>query len=367
MPENDQQEKTEPASPKRREEARESGKVAKSQEVGSVVILMGALLVFYFSANFMLTGAGDLMSRFFRGLARVELDRSSLLSLLYAALWQMSYILGPFFLATVVFALVANVAQVGLLLAPKALKPNFSAVSPRTGIKKLFSSQGLVELVKSLLKIGIVGWVAWWTFQEEFPKTLPLIHQTPRQILAFWGSVAFKIFLRASLVWIFLALLDFAYRKWKMEKDMRMTKQEVKDELKQREGDPQVKARVRGIQREQARRRMMTAVPEADVVVTNPTHLAVALAYKPGAMDAPKVVAKGADLIAEQIRVVAREHDVPVIRNRKLARDLYESVDVDQYVPVELYQAVAEVLAFVYRLRGKDAEMAAATGPEGAR
>ncbi|MBI2881379.1 MAG: flagellar biosynthesis protein FlhB [Candidatus Tectomicrobia bacterium] len=365
MAEKDQQEKTEPASPKRREEAREAGKVAKSVEVSSAALLLGGLVIFYFASSFMVETAGDLMRGFFREMGEVRLDHSTVLTLLYAVLWQAVRLLGPFFLASLFVAVAANVAQVGFLFAPKALKPNFSAVSPLQGAKRLFSSQGLVELLKSLVKIALVGWVTWWTVREEFFNTLPLVHQTPPEILSFWGGVTFKIFLRAGLVWIFLALLDFAYRRWKMEKDLRMTKQEVKDETKQREGDPQIKGRIRSIQREQARRRMMAAVPKADVVITNPTHLAVALSYRLEKMHAPKVVAKGADYLAEQIQVIAREHGVPVLRNQKLARSLYESVEVDQYIPVELYKAVAEVLAYVYRLRGKDVTAAAA--PEGGR
>ena len=263
-----------------------------------------------------------------------------------------------------IIALAANIAQVGFLLAPKALKPKFSTLNPKQGIKKVISSRGLVELAKSLLKIAVVGWVTWWTIREEFPNTLGLVHQTPEQILGFWGDVAFKIFLRAGVVWVFLAILDYSYQKWKMAKEMRMTKQEVKDEHKQREGDPQVKGRIRSIQREQARRRMMAAVPEADVVITNPTHYAVALAYRPEEMDAPKVVAKGADHLAQQIQVVAREHDVPVLQNRALARALYDSAEVDQYIPVDVYQAVAEVLALVYRLRGGGVAGAVSHGGE---
>jgi flagellar biosynthetic protein FlhB len=367
LAEEDQQDKTEPATSKRLEDARESGKVAKSQEVGSVAILMGSVLIMYFTASYMLEDAKNMMTGFFQSLHQVEADLPSIVSLFHATVWQIFFILGPFFLAALIVAVAANVAQVGIRISPKALKPKFSSINPAQGFKRIFSSHGLVELVKSLVKISVVGWVGWWTIKEEYPNTLPLVDQSIQDILTYWGWVAFKLFLRAGLAWVLLAILDFSYRKWKFAKDMRMTKQQVKDETKQREGDPFVKGRIRGIQRERARQRMMAAVPEADVVITNPTHYAVALVYRPNEMGAPKVVAKGADYLAQQIQVVAREHDVPILQNQVLARSLYSSVEVDQYVPIELYKAVAEVLAYVYRLGGKKTAMYSATTRHGDR
>jgi len=247
--------------------------------------------------------------------------------------------------------IVSHVAQFGLLNAPEALSPSWSRIDPVEGFKRMFSPQAVAELLKGLLKMGIVAWVMWRTVMSEW------------EVLASMGSVSawamgsemargiLNIGLRAGVVLAGLAIVDYLYQRWEHERGLRMTKDEVKEEYRQREGDPKVRARIRQRQREMARRRMMAAVPKADVVITNPEHLAVALKYDKANMAAPTVVAKGAGYLAAKIREVARRHSVEIVENKPLAQALYKMVEVGGQIPVELYRAVAEILAHVYRNR----------------
>ncbi|MCP4688204.1 MAG: flagellar biosynthesis protein FlhB, partial [Desulfobacterales bacterium] len=262
-------------------------------------------------------------------------------------------ILSPLMLAVMIAGVVGNVAQFGFLFTTDSLTPNLGKLNPVSGVKRLFSLKSLVELVKSVLKLLVVGLIAYLVLKGELDNIPGLMFLGVRDILDFIGDVSFDIILYVSLVLIILAVLDFSYQRWQHEKDMRMTKQEVKDEGKEREGDPQIKARIRSAQMELSRRRMMEKVPEADVVITNPTHYAVALQFNPKEMVAPRVVAKGSNLVAQKIKKIARENHVPVLEDKPLAQALYKAVDIDDFIPAELYRAVAEVLAYVYRLNGK--------------
>ena len=255
-------------------------------------------------------------------------------------------------LAILAAGVCAHVAQFGFLFTTESLTPKMSRLSPINGLKRLFSLRSLVELAKSVLKVVTVGTAAFILIRSELHVVPGLVLSSVVDILAFTGWVAFKICLGACGALIILAALDYAYQRWEHEKNLRMTKQEVKDEYKQTEGDPKVKARIRSIQLETARRRMMEAVPEADVVITNPTHLAVALRFDGTKMAAPCVVAKGAGHVAERIKQIAAEHGVPIVENRPLARTLIKTVDIGASIPAELYKAVAQILAYVYRLKG---------------
>ena len=220
-------------------------------------------------------------------------------------------------------------------------------------MKKFVSLRSLIELIKSFLKILYIGVIAWFVLRGELDSLPALIDMSVGQILGFIGMTSLKVMFYVSLAMAVLAAVDFAYQRWQHHKDLMMTKQEVKDEYKQAEGDPKVKGRIRQMQRQMASRRMMAAVPNADVVITNPTHLAIAIQYNAEEMFAPQIVAKGAGLVAERIKAIALEHDVPVVENKPLARTLFKSTEVGDAVPAELYRAVAEVLAYVYRLKGK--------------
>jgi len=231
------------------------------------------------------------------------------------------------------------------------MTPKLSKLNPLQGIKKLFSLKSLNELVKSLVKVTIVGWVSVKTVMADLDSIPGLMQLGVYDILAFIGKVAFRIGLYTCLVLIVLAIFDYIFQRWQHEKGLKMSKQEVKDENKMTEGDPAVKARIRSIQREMAQRRMMEAVPEATVVITNPTHLAIALKFESD-FHAPVLVAKGAGKLAERIREVARANDVPVVEQKPLARTLYKAVEIGDFIPAELYRAVAEILAYVYRIKG---------------
>ena len=353
MPEESFQERTEEATPRRREEARKKGQVAKSRELASVAVLLAGILTLFWGSDFFYRQLSSILHFYFQNAASISVDTADIQPLAVLALRQMALVMAPLLSVMFAVAILANLLQVGPLLAPEHIKPKWSNISPLSGMKRLFSAQAAMEFFKSLFKLTVVTWISYATVKAELPHLLPLIHKAPGQILAYVGRISFSIFFRSALAMIILAILDFLFQRWQHEKELRMTKQEVKEEFKQTEGDPQVKARIRSLQREAARKRMMAEVPEADVVITNPTHLAVALTYEPQEMEAPVVVAKGAGHVAEKIKEIAGEHGVPVIENRPLAQSLYKSVEIGQAIPEALYKAVAEVLAFVYRMKGK--------------
>lgn len=351
MPDRNYQDRTEPATPKRREEARKKGQIAQSREISSVLVLLSALGVFFFSGLHIFQGLSDLMRGVFQNIATLRLQEGSISVFLFEILLQIFIILMPLMLAVVVAGIAANLLQVGFLFTLEPLTPKLSKLNPFSGIKRLLSLRSLAELSKSLLKVVVVGGIAFLMVKGELESIPSLMHMAVGETLSFFGRVSFKIGLYTCLTLIVLALLDYAFQRWQHEKSLRMTKQEVKDELKQREGDPAVKARIRGVQRDMAQRRMMESVPKADVVITNPTHLAIALKYDAEKMMAPKVTAKGAGFIAERIRELAKRNGVPVVEHKPLAQTLFKVVEIGGIIPASLYKAVAEILAYVYGLK----------------
>lgn len=347
------QERTEQATPKRRQEARKKGQVAQSREAASAAILLMGLGVFFFAGQWMLGSISDftvgMLDRIGKGSMNDIADASALFAEILRAFVKITL---PIMAVVFVAAIASILLQTGFLLTAEPLVPKLSKINPLQGIQRMFSLKSLVELVKSLCKILLIGMAAYLLIRSELDKIPGLALLTVPDIFRFTFRVAFKIALHVCLLLVLLAVLDYAYQRWEHEKSLKMTRQEVKDEQKQTLGDPKVKSRIRSIQMDMARRRMMAAVPEADVVITNPTHLAVALRFDVRNMIAPRVAAKGAGRIAERIKAVAAEHDVPVVENKPLARSLYKMVDIDETIPAELYRAVAEVLAYVYRLRG---------------
>ncbi|MEA3486382.1 MAG: flagellar biosynthesis protein FlhB [Thermodesulfobacteriota bacterium] len=350
---NKDQEKTERATPKKREEARKKGQVAKSREIVSVAVMLACLVFFWFGSFGMVEKIMALARWLFTRSAHFNVDCNNIEGLSIGLLYKVFVLLSPLFLTAFSMALLANYLQVGFVLSSESVQPKLSKIDPIKGFQKLFSIKSLVETVKSVFKISVVSFVVYVIIRGEIENFIPLMDQSVWGILIYIARVAFKIVLMVCLVLIILAVLDYIYQKWEFEKNLKMTKQEVKDESKQTEGDPLVRARIRHLQRDMARKRMMANVPKADVVITNPTHLAVALRYDQAGMFAPKVVAKGAGFIAENIKNIARKNNVLIVDNKPLARVLYKNVDVDEMIPANLYKAVAEVLAFVYsRKRG---------------
>ncbi|MGD9113952.1 MAG: flagellar biosynthesis protein FlhB [Desulfobacterales bacterium] len=353
MPESAGQERTEQATPKRREEARRKGQVAQSREISSVMILMTSIGIFYFAGSWMFWNLSDFVGGLYTNIATLRLNTISEASALsLEVVEKLLTVLLPFLVPILIAGLIANISQIGFRIHAETMKPKLSKLNPIKGMKKFASLRSLIELGKSLVKILFIGGIAYLLVRSEMNAFPALIHQQVGQILIFIAQVAFKICFFVCLSMLVLAAVDFLYQRWQFEEDLKMTKQEVEDERKQTHGDPKVKARIRGIQLELARQRMMEAVPDADVVITNPTRLAIALKFDAQEMIAPRVLAKGAGFVAERIRDIAREYQVPMVEDKLLAQTLYKMVEIGDYIPVELYRAVAEVLAYVYRLKG---------------
>jgi flagellar biosynthetic protein FlhB len=345
------QERTEQASPKRREEARKKGQVARSSEVPSAAILLACTLLFYFSSGGMLERMMDLTRWTLRECGSTTVSLGNVETLFWGWAWKLFLIIAPLLLTVVVAGFLSNYLQIGFMFAPEAMAPKLEKIDPLKGFQRLLSLRSLVELVRSVLKMTVIAVIVWFTLKDETENLIPLMDESLMGILVYSGKVSFRIMITTCWVLIILALLDYLYQRWEYEKGLRMSRQEVKDEYKQAEGDPLVKARIRRIQREIARKRMMANVPKADVVITNPTHLAVAIQYDPDRMYAPVVVAKGAGYVAEKIKEIAQASKVPVIENKPVAQLLYKTVDVDRAIPEDLYRAVAEILAYVYGLK----------------
>lgn len=349
------QEKSEDPTPRRLQEARKKGDVAKSMEVPSAAVLLAGLLTLYFTSGYMLDRLGKMVAHFLANLHTIQVIQGNMTALTREALLTTALVLAPVMGAIIVVALVANYAQVGVLFTTEKISPKLEKINPLRGFSNIFSKQTLATMVKSIAKLAIVGYVAYGEVEAAMPGILPLMDQPPYQILVFMSRVAFWIFLKAALIIAVLAAMDYGFQRWQFMEKMKMTKQEIKDEAKQTEGDPHVKGRIRAIQMEMARRRMMAEVPKADVVITNPTRLAIALKYDGLSMAAPTVVAKGAGVIAQRIKEIAAEHGIPLVENKPLAQALYKTVELNATIPANLFQAVAEVLAYVYSLKKKSA------------
>ncbi len=348
----DRHEKTEKPTGKRRREAREKGQVARSGEVSSVAILMSGLIVFYFAGAGMVRDMGEIMRGFILESGRISFDQAGAYNLLRKILIDIASLLWPILIIPVV-AIGANIMQVGILFTGESLKIDLAKLNPIEGIKRFFSLNALVELVKGMLKLLVIGYMAYRTIRGEMLRFGSLVDVDTNGILSYLGAASFRVFLMTSWVLIILAIIDYIYQRWEMERNLMMTKEEVKEELKDLEGNPLIKSRIRGLQREMARKRMMQEVPKATAIITNPTHIAVAIRYEQGRMRAPVVVAKGAGILAERIKEIAKEHDVPMVENKPLARILYRTVKIGREIPSSLYKAVAEVLAYVYSLKLK--------------
>lgn len=353
MPEGDAQEKTEQPTPKKRSEAKKKGQVSKSQEVGSLAVLLAGLSTLCLFGSFMYNHMAITLHRGFSMIERPIVDMTAMRQLSERAVLDFIIIVLPVMMAVFVFGVAANVMQVGLMCSWESLMPKLEKMNPLKGLKRFASSQAFMDLFKSLVKLVIVGTVAYFTVKAEFAGLLVLGKLEVPAICLFILKVILKVFFRVCIAMVFLVIIDYAFQKWQFEKQLKMTKQEVKEELKQTEGDPLIKSKIRKVQMEAARRRMMQEVPEADVVVTNPLHLALAIKYDRAVMNAPQLIAKGADFLAEKIKAIAREHDVPIVENKQLARSLYKAVDVGDEIPIDFYQTIAEVLAYVYRIKGK--------------
>lgn len=351
MAEESFQEKTEQATPKRREEARRKGQVARSAELSSVAILAVGLLALWGLGGYMCNRMRLLMVEVFTNGMAIQLDPVTVRPHLFTWIGGYVAIVAPMAILLAAGAVVVNIAQVGVLFTGEPLVPKGDRISPLSGLKRIFSKKGLVELAKGLFKVAIVAYLTYQTISSESDRFMGFVDMEVGQIFGISGEMVLALGFRLVLLLLILAVLDYAFQRWEYERNLRMTRQEVKEELKQQEGDPMIRSRIRALQREMSQRRMMADVGEADVVVTNPTHLAVALKYDPASMDAPLVLAKGQRLVAEKIKELARQAGVPLVENKPLAQVLFKTVQIGQEIPEELFRATAEVLAFVFGLK----------------
>ena len=351
MAEDSDLEKTEAASGRRLEQARERGNVPRSRELASLAVLLVSAGVIAYLGTFMFQGLYRMMQSSLRfGLADVASTDIMGRDLMEASLDGLVLLL-PLVLGVVIAAVVANLMISGWVFSPKALEADFAKLNPFPGIARMFSRQSLMELVKALMKGGMIAGVAGWMIWQQREAILTLSAEPLEAAVAHFAQITLFTYLAAASAFAFIVALDVPFQIWNYHHGLRMTKEEVRQESKETEGDPQIKARIRSLQRETARRRMMQAVPKADVVVTNPLHFAVALKYEESAMAAPLVVAKGSQLVAERIKELAREHRVPIVEAPPLARALHRHVEVGETVPATLFTAVAQVLAYVYQLQ----------------
>lgn len=347
------QEKTEPATEKKRREAREEGDVARSVEVPSVSVLLGGVCAIYAASGFMYRNLTAVMRDCFTFRQVPDFTDQHCISMLYRYSAEFFLTFAPVMVTVFVIALVTNIYMVGFQISWKAVGLKFNKLDPIKGLKRKFSLASVVELLKSIAKLSITGLLAWLAVRGELDRMMILYDMSVGQIMLYLLKVIFKIFIWVIIPMVAVAYADYFYQKWQFEEKLKMTKQEVKEEHKQTEGDPQIKSRIRTLQYEAARKRMMSEVPKADVIVTNPTHIAVAIKYDPLSMKAPKVVAKGAGIVAQKIKEIAAEALVPVIENKELARNLYKTVDIGSEIPGNFYRAVAEVLAYVFKMKGR--------------
>ncbi len=351
MAEDSYQDRTEQPTPKRRLEAREKGQVTRSRDLNAALVLLTSLGILAVWSPHMGRRSLALFQGWLQDLQPGMLTVTQLPLLLGKFSLVLAGLLAPIFLGLTAASLLANFLQGGWIFAPARLLPDVSRLQLFGGFKRLFSGNSLVEIAKSLLKVTIIGLVAYLFLQGKLPAFLPLVHQEAGQIIAQLEHAAFQVSGRIILVLMVLGVLDYVYQRHRFEKNLRMTRQEVKDETRQVEGDPKVKARIRALMRQLSSKRMMAEVPRADVIITNPTHYAVALKYDGARMLAPQVVAKGQGFVALRIMALAQEAGVPRVENRSLAQALYRQVEVGELIPTSLYLAVAEVLAYVYGLR----------------
>lgn len=350
--------KTEEPTAKKLSKAREEGQVAKSKELITAVSLMGLFLILKVYAGSLGTGLIESFNKFYTMISVIakedeEFNLNVITTLVREALTDFVLICIPVFLVVFIIAILINIVQVKWKVSTKPMQPKLSKFNPINGLKNMFKPEKIVDLLKEFIKIGIIGYLAINTVMDQMELLFLLPDIDMNNGIMLVGEIIVDMGIKLSAFYLVLGFADYMYQKFKFKKDMKMTKQEVKDEFKNTEGDPQIKGRIRSKMREASQRRMMQQLPEADVVITNPTHFACAIKYDKEKAEAPILIAKGADYLAQKIKDAAKEHDVPIVENKALARMLYYNVEIDAEIPRELYQMTAEVLAYVYSLKNK--------------
>ena len=349
-------EKIYPATPHKRNESREKGQVAKSNELTTTLALIAVLGFFFVAGYDTWHHLTNIMYGAFSAIGG-QLNAGKTI-LIFLGLTGVAFkIIAPVLIVAVIVGILGNIFQIGLIFSSQPLMPQLSRINPISGFQRILSMRGLFEAVKSIFKIGLIGYIVYVTIMSGLADVFSLVDADKSNIAALFvsivGRIGFQVFLRAALALLFLSIFDFLYQRWQHEQDIRMTREEIREEMKRTEGDPEIRRRIRRVQRELSQARMMKAIPEADAVITNPVHLAVAIKYDYEVMDSPYVVAKGERKIARQIREIAEEHGVPIVENPPLAQALYKNVEVGEAIPMEFYQAIAEVLAYVHELTNR--------------
>lgn len=350
------QEKSEKPTARRLSEARKKGNIAKSMDLTTAVVLLAGLMAIKLQVGEMGGRMTDLATRSFSEFPKDDITTGGLIHLFLWLSLQFTLIAGPCLAMLLVAGLAVNYLQVGVLFTSEPLKPSLDKINPLNGFKRIFSRRSAVEVGKAIFKMSVVSLVAYKALMDAYPQLAATVLMDRVGVGLLYASVAWEIAWRSIGVLLVFALADFFYQKWEYEKGLKMSKQEIKDEAKQSEGDPLVKGRIRRAQREAARRRMMQDVPKATVVITNPTHVAIALRYDRENMAAPIVVAKGLDLVAQRIKAIAAENEIPMVENVPLARELYKRLDIDDMIPEDLFSAVAEILVMVQKVNKRKGE-----------
>ncbi len=346
-------EKTEKATPKKRADARKKGQVAKSNDLPGALILLFCFMTLLMFGGFLKDKIFLLMQGTLKDYLNTEISMSNVMPLMTDLMAQILIMLAPIFAVTILIGILANYMQVGFLITGEAFKVKFSKLNPIEGAKRMFSLKALVEFGKTMLKLSLIGYLVYSSLWGEKESLINLARMPLTDVLAYVARLTVMMGIKIGVALVILSLFDYMYQKYEHEKNLRMSKQDIKDEYKKSEGDPLIKGKIKEKQRRMALARMMQDVPKADVIITNPTHFAVAIQYDNGKMDAPRVLAKGTDFVALKIKEIAKENGVITMENRPLARALYDQVEIGQAIPADLFQAVAEVLAYVYRLKGK--------------
>lgn len=351
--EQDDASKTEDASQKKLEDSRERGQVAQSKDLSTWVMFLAATILIGTATPTMFAELAIYLKQFLENAHAIPQATGGIGVVLTDVFLHTLSATFLFFLILVVAAIFGPTMQIGLLFAPQILKPDFSKISIMKGFGRIFSMRSVVEFIKGILKMSTVGFVGFILVTPYFDAIEHSIDQSPLTMMEETKDLSIRMLIGILVVFLAIALADFMYQRWEYMKQMRMTKQEVKDEYKQSEGDPFIKGKLKQMRMEKARQRMMQNVPKATVVITNPTHYAIALKYDPDEGEAPIVIAKGVDKVAQRIREVATEHNIILFENKPLARTLYDTVDIDEAIPEELYKAVAEIISFVFKKKGK--------------
>lgn len=354
MPDQDGEKSQDPTA-HRRQKAREEGQVAKSQDLGSAVLLLAGMMILLTCGKSVTDFMADYSRRLLGGEPWMKADVEFAVSVWNGTVAGLANELLPVFGMMLLAAIAVNLAQVGFMFLPKKLELDITKLDPLKGAKRLFSMQSVARLVFGLFKVLVVGLVAYFALYKEKETVLGLAALSVGEVTVYLIQLLIWTTIKIGVALLILALLDYGFQRWKHEQDLKMTTQEVREEMRNLEGDPHIISRRKAVQRQLAMERLSTAVPKADVVVTNPTELAIAIRYEPEEMDAPIVVAKGAGVLAQRIRRLALENGIPIVEKKPLAQALYREVDVGKPVPHERYAAVAEVLAYVYQLQGRKA------------